>query len=651
MALAKYGDLTLVRAVQFADPTDPNNDLLRGLAERIEAARPEQERFRGWCDRADALYYAEEFTDGGADLWADHPSATTPGMSHVSVNTPAIYVDVPAALQAVDPIENMVANDNTEEARAAASAEERLYTSWKATEKFDLKWAKACTVKGLYGRTAGKVYWDRDETPPRPCIEIVEQPRNLFLGYRSTSYEHPEWAAYVEWMDPNAVLEEFGYDVTVRDSNGLTVPFVEGFGIAEQGSRAWVDFGPAKVEVWDYWYREPAAGKHPKGKPVKMETWNVVFAGNVAVREPTKYPEYEGKIPYIPVFNTFIPGYPDGRADLYDVEPLIREKFEKITAGSQMIAAGVAGDYWQVVGSETAQRFPPGLKPTRNQVINPGSGNRIETITPFIMQFQLEQFLGRIDRELATISGLNDLQLGLVPSQGLSSSKAINALISNYENHIAMRRMLLYAWRRSIWEMVRSVWSKKDATVRKVLAAGGTLDIISPSLNPRDELETATRALNLVNGKLWSQRRGQDAVGVDDPETEQEMISEERTNATMFPAEVMQMAQLMSTLKSLGLQVPGDAQGQAQQQLASGQNDLRTALGAATPDNTTSSQLPGDQGMMPPEGLVPGATPPAAPFAQGPQPDMASLRGSMTATPGGITNKTQLITQRQLGRR
>jgi hypothetical protein len=36
------------------------------------------QRFQQTCDRFDRLYYAEDFTIGGADHWANHPSAKTP---------------------------------------------------------------------------------------------------------------------------------------------------------------------------------------------------------------------------------------------------------------------------------------------------------------------------------------------------------------------------------------------------------------------------------------------------------------------------------------------------------------------------------------------------------------------------------------------
>ena len=655
--MTTYADLTLDRAIELAE--DPQaRELLRRLHNRVTEVREEQERFITACDRFDKLYYAEDFTTWGADLWADDPSAKTAGRSHVSVNTPAAYIDIPAGLQAVDPVENMLATDNRPEARVAASAFERVYTAWKAAEDYSLKNHKAITVKSLYGRTASRIYWDKDadgsQGRGRPCLEIVEQPRNLWLGWKSSAYDKLEWTAYVQRMTPEAVLEEFGVEIDAKALGGdpdTVIPYVQVSSDSAQPSRSWLTFGAARIEVWDYWYRKPL---YRKGKFVKMETFNVVFAGNAIVRGPNRYAEYEGDLPYRVLLNTFIPGVPNGRPELYDMEHLIREKMERITAASQMIASAVAGDYWQLVGPEAPPRVPSGLKPRRNEVVAPGAGNRIEVITPFIAQFQLEQYLGRIDREMAVISGLNDLLLGLAPAQVLSSSKAINALIANYEARLSMRRRLLYAWRKANWELVVKVWVKKDKTVKSIVdAGGGTLDITDPSLSPRDEMETATRAINLVNAKLMSQRTGMDLIGIDDPETEQELIREERTDATMFPAEVQVMAQLMAALQSLGLQAPANAQGQAQQQLASGQNDLRQALGGAVPTNAVGAPAGGEQAITPPEALTPGAP---APFAQGAAPVQsgvgpeAGVGLAQTMIKNGQAS-SRILTQQQLGRR
>jgi hypothetical protein len=234
----------------------------------------------------------------------------------------------------------------------------------------------------------------------------------------------------------------------------------------------------------------------------------------------------------------------------------------------------------------------------------------------------------------------------------LSSSKAINALIANYESRLSIRRRLLYKWRREVWERILAVWGKKDKAVAAVLRDGsGFLDIVDPSLSPRDEMETSTRAANLVQNKLWSQRRAMDSVGVDDPETEQEMIREESTDATLWPERVQVMAQLMAALQQLGLSAPQGAQGQAEGQMTSGQADLRKALGEQAPNAGPGAGGPGGEpSMMANTPPIPGQGPEAggAPLASPPAgADPMLMQGMLQ---GGET-KGRIMTQTKLGRR
>lgn len=653
----QYADLTLAKGLAMAYPED-EVELQKQLANRMSGLVTEHSLFRTHCDRMDGLYYAENVTAGGADLWSDDPNIDIPGRSHVSVNEPHVYVDVPASLQAVEPIENMLATEQGAVARQAAILKERAYTAWKAEEKWELTNHKGVVVKGLYGRTAGYVYYD--QAKGRPCAKVIQNPRNLWLGYKSDDYEELEWAAHVELRDPNSLMEEFSVHVDVRDSRiddsteVVVIPWVNGGEIANQ-PRPLYNYGPARVETWDYWYREPKRMRNGKikrgkfGEPTEMVTWNVVIAGNAVVRGPFAYPEYKGRIPYVPLYNTFIPGTPTGRSELHDMEQLIRETMERITSGSQAIAGATAGDFWQLVGPDAPSSSKNGIKPIRNEVVYPGGGNRIEAITPFIAQFQLEQFLGRIDRHKAVISGLSDILLGLAPVQSLSSSKAINALISAYETRLSMRRQLLYAWRGDMVDLVFLVWSYYDDTIQEIEdAGGGTLDIQNPSLSPRDEGETAIRAANLVAAKLISQARGMDLVGVDDPEAEQDIIRQESTDATLWPDRVQVMAQLLSVLQSLGLQSPDGAQAQAQGQLTSGQSDLRSALGAGTPQiGPGAPSGPEDQGQTPPiEGVPEAAGGAAAPFIQGPAQGGTTTQLQTMTQDGGV--KGRVLTNRRL---
>jgi len=620
----------------------PEAPILAEIKDRRAQKMTEMSRFGSLCDRFDNLYYPNEVNQyGGADHWMDDPSATTEGRVHVSLNVYNSYVDIPASLQSVEPIENILPITDNKQTRQIAAAIERAYFAWKEEEEFELKSHQACVVKGLYGRTAAKIYWDDDER--RPCVEIVDQPRNLWLGWRTQNYRKLDWALYTYRISPSEAIAQYGVDVDLAEleegNKVVRLPFLRAASrdvLTEAPNRTttrnWLSDDQFMIEVVDYWYRKPTSTPVP-GEPTKMETWNAIFVGNFLVKD-MPHPEYDGQMPYVVLFNTYIPGVPDGRSELYDIEQLIREKDERISAGGQMIKKAVSGQYWQLRGNEAPDQVPTGLKPKEETVIAPGAGNWVEKIEPFIPEFQLEQYLGRLDRELVDVSGLNDLLRGLAPAQVLSSSKAINALVANYESRIRMKRDLFYRWRVQVWEMAKDIWSNKVNDMKLAFAIAGRLEIKAPSITPRDDAETATMALNLLNGKVWSLARAMDYTGVDDPEGEIARVREERTDATLFPADVQTMAALMATFQQLGMQQ--QQMGMGQQQAGQAANAQRQAAGGFTGQPMMNGG--GEQVMTPPEAMPPGegGLPPSGP---------GQNFLSQTAISGGEPNNRLLMQQ------
>lgn len=602
-------DISRAADVAFASP-DPQNQeaaiLLGLLRDRKLALEPEMARFAALCDRWDNLYYPQGFTQGGASHWSNHVSARKNGRSHVSLNVYPTYVEVPAGLQSVPPIENMIAVEANEPARKVAAMAERLYMGWKRQVDFELFGHKACITKGLYGRTAAKVFWD--EEAGHPNIELVENPRNLWLGWRDSNYTKLEWALYTYEITPSTAMEDWGLEVNQgTDGDGKPYPIVAW--PRENWSVASLADAELKVEVYDYWYRRPKQGARLKfGKPVKFETWNAIFIGNMLVKN-MPHREYGGKMPYAPLFNSYVPGVPDGRPDFYDIEQIIREKDERISENSQMMSRAVNGQFWQLTGPEAPEAGPAQLRPVPNGVVSPGPGNRIEALQPWMPEFQFEQFLSRLDRELVDASGLNDLLRGLAPSDTMNSGKAIAALVANYETRIRMRRDLYYTWRRdAVWGLAAEIWAYKNPKLKPILT-GSRLDVKSPSLTPRDDAETAQIALSLKEGKVWAAKRSMDATGVDDPETEENIIRAEQTDATLNPAQVQVMVALMQMLQQMQMTQPpavAQAGGQIGTSVQQGLNDIRSQGAGAQPG---SEQLndPNAQPVTPADQLPPGA--------------------------------------------
>lgn len=649
MALAVL-DINRASVLAGGSMSDEDYGIFQQMRRRLLDTEPEMATFRNLADRYDNLYFPQGFTEGGASHWAYHKSANTPGRSHVSVNSYPPYIDIPASLTSVPPVENFVASSEEDDEstfqRETANMAERIYTTWKDTDDIEFKGHQACLVKSLYGRTAAKVYWLDDEK--RPTLSVVEQPRNLRLGYSSSDYTKLSWACYTYLISTDTAAEEYGLrcEVGTDLQSGLIYPYVAAIGDLETSAGTNTPH-ELRLEVYDYWYRQPVPGSTFKlGRGIKFETWNALFIGNALVQRK-KHPEYKGLLPYVVLTNTFIPGVPQGRPELYDIEQLVREKDERFSEAAQMMSRAINGQYWQLVGPESPDIVPASLRPTPNQVIGPGAGNRIEAISPWMPSFQIEQHLARIDRELSDVSGLNDLLRGLAPPAVLSSGKAINALVANYEARIRIKRDIYYRWRRDIWEVAKTIWSAKNSDVRDILAAPYRHDIQPPTLTPRDDMETATMAANLAGVKLWSMARAMDRVGVDDPEMEQDIIREEQTDATLNPAAVMTMAQMLTVLKQLGIQAPADAEAAAaeQQQALASTRLLGGAQQGQEAMNAEGEQpmLPPEAGMpAPPEGMVPGQEVTAPPGELEGQ----LMMQQMTPTEG--PPKTRMLSQQKI---
>ena len=170
-------------------------------------------------------------------------------------------------------------------------------------------------------------------------------------------------------------------------------------------------------------------------KPVKHDTWNAIFVGNQVVQN-LKSPSTTARSRTSRCSTPTSRACRTGRPELFDIEQMIREKDERITSGSQMMHNIVNAQYWQLTGPEapTTSRRACAQAQSGRRPRSRATGSR--SIEPWMPEFQLEQFLTRIDREMVDVTGLNDLLRGMAPAAVMSSSKAINALVANYETRI-----------------------------------------------------------------------------------------------------------------------------------------------------------------------------------------------------------------------
>jgi hypothetical protein len=583
------------RQLKYAQTSNSDTNAVEKLQDiltRKASVDSENARRRNLFRRYDNLFHARTITTGGADHWADDQSARLAGRVHVSVNVHPAYVSIPASLQAIRPVINYVPSGGSREERQEAAARERIFMRWWEEAEMDIVMEDASLYKALYGDTAAKVTYDKKKG--HPIVEVVSSPENLYLGYGASDYTKVDWALYCYGLSTQAVGEEFGFDVIpVKDGNEY-FPYVNSGDHSDPLMSAWsqsmertVDrrdtaYERMQVAIYDYWYRKDGV------------VYNCVFVGNKLASE-TEHPEYDGELPYIPLINSRIPGSPYGKPELYDVEQLLREKDERITNAAQFIQQIVGGQMFQLIGQDAPEEVPSNAIPKPGRISAPGAGNRIEAIQPFLPNIQIEQYNQRVDRELAVVSGLNDLLLGIAPSSVLGSSRAIASLVANYEQRIAGKRKLLYSWLKKIWRAAGQVWAYNDEDVAMVLNGEFRLEITPPELTPRDTLELANTAISLVQNRIWSAERAMDRVGVEDPNNEKDIIRDEQTDATINPAAVATMANVVATFRQLNMQQQQEAMMANQQGQASAMSALR---GQNPPPQGDESM--NDQQLIPP---------------------------------------------------
>ena len=561
------------QGVEYAED-DPRYLLFRELLER-KAQTESEANFRAQLYRRfDLLYYPTTFTQGGADHWATHETARLDGRVHISLNTPPAYVDIPADLQALPPYINTVPTSPSKADQEAADRREKLFWAWWDENRFDLQLHVISRIRSLYGAVAVKPYWDPDEKVP--TFSIIERPENLRIGWGANDFTRKDWALYLYFLSPQAVKEEYGLDTSLLSLGGQNaVVMALGTGThSDPLNQSGMAFNPrtrsiyeqTQVTVYDYWYKQITPGT--PGERSKVQIRNAIYVGNYQVRDDP-HPEYD-EIPYIYIPNGKIPSQPDGRGELYDIEQIFREKDERLSELGQVMHKSITGQYWQLVGQEAPNDVPPEAKPQPNTVAAPGPGNRIEPITPYLPTMQGEEYLKRLDRELATMTGVSDLLLGLSGSRIVGSSKAINTELSMYVPRIALKREFLYAGLRELWEVTAKLWSRKDSDVAKLLSDDYRLEIRAPEITHRDDQEQMVRAVTAVQNKVWSLRRAQAETGVDNPSEELAQIMSEQTNAALNPNPVMSQMQLLAMANQMGF-----ANTQQAAQAAPNQVDMR----------------------------------------------------------------------------
>jgi hypothetical protein len=495
--------------------------------------------------RMDDLYYPGVVTKGGADHFIDDPRLKTDGNVHVSLNNPPPYVDIPADLQAMTPYINAVPDSAEKKDQEDADRREKMFWMFWDVCNMDLNLSVMSRIRSLYGAVAVKPYWDKDLK--LPALTVIESPANLRIGWGASDFSRKDWALYCYSLSPQAVKEEWDLDVTTEVTPSGTTLMLVGSGTTDDplnrkntiNIRNPSTYETLQVLVYDYWYKKDG------------KIWNAIYVENHQVVD-TAHPEYDD-VPYVFIPNGKIPGRPEGRPALYDVEQIFREYDERFSDYGQLIHKTLTKQQFQIVGGDDApSELTKSMMPGEDRPAIMPPGCRLEAVVPHIPTFDFGAYVNKLDQKLAERTGMSDLILGLAGSRLVGSSKAINAELAMFVPRIALDREYLYVGIKELWAVVGKLWSRKDPKVGKILGDNFRIDIQPPEITPRDDVEQAQRVSMLLQNGVISLRTAMDWVGILNPSEEQDASRQENTDAALQPAKVMTLMQLMSLAQQLG---------------------------------------------------------------------------------------------------
>lgn len=573
---------------------------------------------------------------GSGDQWPGDRNER-PGKIHVSLNIIRPFLTSSAKLEAMLPRITIPTSTLPEGERKRAEAAEQLMMLWLDMSGWDVWMFDLCLSKGLYGKGVIKTFWNKAEK--RGDAIVVERPENLRVGWGSNDYSVKDWAIYeyklspseVKRRWPNLELHETGnrehpIDVVRRyadHDDPLGQKNMPSSGTAERrvSYRTESEYERLQIPVWDYWYRDGD------------DILNVILVGGCCVEPPKKHPELLD-IPYIVIEHDHEPGSPEGVSGALDLIDLQVELNRLLSHGYQYVADNV-DPAWQITG-EDAAGMPENIVPKAGEAVNMGN-SRIDLV-PIggANTFPVTEMMKETWSAAHRISGLPEIALGGMASSDISG-RAVAVQIQSHANRMDPRRNRLY---RAIKDLLRS-WVHMATVVNPKVPVGqdeegnaqtlGVADmlrgfmvwkIIAPEITPRDQLESAQVEIDKMNAKVQSLRTTMDRTGVENPEAEIEVITQERSNAQLFPGDVQayvaifpmlqqiqqQQAAMQQQIDAMGQQAGGmSPTAQAQAAMNTQQQGQFEAQPSARFEDQNQPRT--QEGMPPPaEGQAPGQT-------------------------------------------
>jgi hypothetical protein len=566
--------------------------------------------------------YHHWYAPANDDHWPED-AARRPGKLHITTNIVKRAVNIEARLQAKLPRLVLVPSDLSEEERARAELAEKLMVEYLEASEWKDWMHTLCRTKSIYGKGILKVSWDKEDR--RPDVMVVENPGNLRIGWGSSDFRVMDWALYEYSLSPQEIMRRWP-DVMVVPSPGdeplVIMPKQIGSHddpLAQNRTTpdptlnySPSDYEKKQVKVWDYWYKR---GKDVYNCVLLQQRYHAV--------PPTKH-AYLPDIPYIPIENDHEPGSPEGMSSVAPLIDLQIEMNREMSHWAQLINDETDPAWW--VNKDSV---PGGLVPKAGQMTPIGDDAQVGAFEKPVTTFPIEQLHGAFWEQIYLTSGLPPISWG---TQGGSqvSGRALAVQVEAAINHIDPMRDILYGGRGlkrvlNFWTyMIEKLDPKMSIGpdgnkigIAKFVKGFRRWQFVAPEITPRDVAEHTTNTINKVNAGLMSQKNAMDEIGIDSPQDELKLISEERSNIGINPGFVQQQIAVWAAIQQLQIQQEQLAQmagiqGSSETALQAGQdqtgaNNVKAQQQRAQPTVTEAENQGGlpatGQGGVPPVGI------------------------------------------------
>ena len=557
------------------------------------------------------------YNPANQDQWPSD-AAERPGKIHITSNIIKPAVDIDARLQSKLPRITLLPTDLSEAERARAELAEKMMLTFLEASDWELWFGRAARIKSLYRKAILKVFWNKEDR--RPDVHLIEQPYNVRIGWGSSDFRVKDWALYEYSLSPAEVMRRWPnlYVEATPGDAALRVHKIEGdqndplnqdsYGpqseIPFKADRlGWQpsDYEKKQVLVWDYWYKQGTDG----------DVYNCTIVQRATMPEEVKYHPELPDIPYIVIENDHDPGSPEG---ISTAEPLIDIQIEMNRALSQwqQVIVDNIDPAWQA----NADSLPGGVVPKAGEIVAMGDGVEAKAFEKPVNTFPVEQLVAALWNQYHRTTGLGEILFG-APASAQDSGRALAVQIESAINRLDPKRNEFYASLKLLlrmWsEMIERLNPKIDVGNGRKEGMKGVFKglrrwkIVAPEITPRDASDHTNNVINKLNAKLVSLHTAMDELGVDSPEDEIKLVTEEQSSLPLNPGVVQAMAQvglLMMQLQQQGLsleQLMAGGQGGSAMPSQEGVNRDKAAQQQAQPQGTEDMNQPATgSGGVPP---------------------------------------------------